>query len=652
MGIQISGLLANQAFDWKSVVDQLVAADGIPIKNLQNQQVQNSSQIAALGSISTAMQALQDSVQAIRENNPFLNRTVSSDNGTSTWRATSTAGAALGSYKFVVSQLATPAKIAGTADIGAGISNSSDVSSLTLASLNTATPITSGSSEFSVNGQLISINSTDTLQAVFDKISTATGGEVTASYDPTTDTMKLNDSSGAVILGAPNDTSNFLQVMKLQNNGTGSLSSVGSLGVISTTATLATADLRTVPTNVDSSGNGSFSINNVSISYNINTDTLTSVLNRINTSNAGVTASYDSVNDKVTLTNKSTGDIGISVSEGAGGLLAALGVTNSGYSAGLNAKYTVNGGPTLISQSNTLDSSSHGITGFSLTVNSETSETLTVAADVNSMQASIQDVLSKFNTVQDEIASATNISVSNGSVQTSVLSSNHEVENWAVQLQNIAFSTVTGISGSITHFDNLGIDFDGTSGHLTVKDTGKLSNALTNTPGDVQAFFLNGSKSMVSQMYGALTNLMGSNSTEQGNITDQNSSLSDQIKTMQTRLDQEREQLTNSFIQMLDAQSAAQSQTQSLTNAFFNNNNNSCWVARAVYGARNPRWILFRHWLLFRAPTWFRELYLRHGASFAAWLEKHAWCKKPIRHWMDRRIAAMLQFRPSTESAS
>lgn len=640
MGIQISGLLSGSAFDWKSVVDQLIAADGIPITNLQNQQAHNSSQISALGSISSAMQALQDSVQAIRANNPFQNRTVSSDNGTSTWKATSTAGAALGSYTFSVSQLATPATIMGTTDIGAGISNSTDVSTLTLANLNTAMAITPGSSDFSVNGQLVSINSTDTLQAVFDKISAATGGQVTAKYDPTTDTVSLNDTSGAVVLGAPNDTSDFLQVMRLQNNGTGSLSSVGSLGVVNTTAALANAHLRTLPSNVDSSGNGSFSINNVSISYNINTDTLTSVMNRINGSNAGVTASYDPVKDQMTLSNKSTGDIGISVNDGgAGGLLAALGVTNAGYVAGLNAKYTVNGGPTLTSQSNTLDASSHGITGFSLTVNSKTSETLTVAADVNSMQAAIQNVLDKFNAVQDQISSATTISTSNGSVQTSVLSSNHEVDNWATELQNIAFSTITGITGSVTHFDNLGIDFDGTSGHLVVKDTGKLSNALTNNPSDVQNFFLSGSNGMVSKMYGALTNLMAADSTQQTDITQQNTSLGDQITTMQSRLAQERSDLTNSFIQMLDAQSAAQSQTQSLTNQFFNNN--SCWVARAVYGETNPRWMLFRHWLFTHAPSWFRRLYLRHGEAFAGWLQNRPWLKTPIRRWMDTRIATL-----------
>jgi len=102
--------------------------------------------------------------------------------------------------------------------------------------------------------------------------------------------------------------------------------------------------------------------------------------------------------------------------------------------------------------------------------------------------------------------------------------------------------------------------------------------------------------------------------------------------------------LTNSFIAMLDAQSQAQSQSQTLTSAFFqnnNNNNNSCWVARAIYGEHNPRWLLFRHWLFSQSPAWFRRLYLRHGARFAPWLADKPRLKTVIRRWMDSRISTL-----------
>jgi hypothetical protein len=60
-----------------------------------------------------------------------------------------------------------------------------------------------------------------------------------------------------------------------------------------------------------------------------------------------------------------------------------------------------------------------------------------------------------------------------------------------------------------------------------------------------------------------------------------------------------------------------------------------CWVARAAYGADNPRWMVFRTWLLEDAPGWFRVAYLRHGPAFAAWLEDKPLARALVRVAMD-----------------
>lgn len=65
-----------------------------------------------------------------------------------------------------------------------------------------------------------------------------------------------------------------------------------------------------------------------------------------------------------------------------------------------------------------------------------------------------------------------------------------------------------------------------------------------------------------------------------------------------------------------------------------------CWVAREVYGAHNPRWVMFREWVLEDAPRWFRNLYARHGAAFAEWIADKPRLKGMIRSFMDSRIAA------------
>jgi hypothetical protein len=48
----------------------------------------------------------------------------------------------------------------------------------------------------------------------------------------------------------------------------------------------------------------------------------------------------------------------------------------------------------------------------------------------------------------------------------------------------------------------------------------------------------------------------------------------------------------------------------------------ACWVARAVYGTRDKRWKIFRHWLMNKAPHILRRLYLRFGQSLAPRIER------------------------------
>jgi|TARA_R100000149_G_scaffold66272_1_gene44101 hypothetical protein len=63
-----------------------------------------------------------------------------------------------------------------------------------------------------------------------------------------------------------------------------------------------------------------------------------------------------------------------------------------------------------------------------------------------------------------------------------------------------------------------------------------------------------------------------------------------------------------------------------------------CWVAREVYGIENPKWIMFRTWLLNDAPSWFRNLYIKHGESFAKFISNKPVLKTIIRKWMNTRI--------------
>jgi hypothetical protein len=65
-----------------------------------------------------------------------------------------------------------------------------------------------------------------------------------------------------------------------------------------------------------------------------------------------------------------------------------------------------------------------------------------------------------------------------------------------------------------------------------------------------------------------------------------------------------------------------------------------CWVAREVYGNENPRWLMFREWMLNDSPAWFRNAYIKYGERIAAWISDKPLLKSIIRKWMNSRIGA------------
>jgi flagellar hook-associated protein 2 len=568
--INVSGLTSSTygSFDWQTMVDKLVQADSIPVTSLQTQETTNQSKISALTTIQTDLTQLQTYAQALNDPTLFTSRTTAVSDAN--WQSTAANGTAAGSYTIAITRLATAASRVSGGNIASALSSTSDVAGLTLATLPTATAVTAGN--FTVNGQTVAIALTDSLQDAFTKIFTATGGTVTASYNPATDGIKLtntdtNDST-EIVLGAVNDSSNFLHVMQLANNGTKTVTSANSLGAVALNVPLAQANLGTAITAVDGSANGSFTINGVSLSYNLNTDSLATVLARINASTAGVTASYDSAANHVVLTNNSTGDIGLGANDAATlgqvGLLGALDLTGAPtLQHGQNTLFSVNGGPAIASASNTIDGTILGIPGLTVTATTATTQTVTVATDTASIETAIQNFAGQYNTVQSYISQQTSITTgTDGKVTAALLSNDQDIQNWASGLRSQIFATVPGLSGTVKQLANLGLDFD-SSGQLIIKDSAKLGDALANHGADVAAYFTQASTGIADSINTYLDNLLlpsGGLAMDSNSLLAANKSIDTQIATLQTRLDQERTSLTAAFEAMQTAQTTAQSQ--------------------------------------------------------------------------------------------
>lgn len=563
-GLQVAGLASN--FDWKSFVDQIMAVERTPANRLETERAANTQKVNLLSTFGIKLTALRDAAQALKADTLFGKRTATLSGTASMWSTAAGTDTAAGTYKFAVSQLASAASLRGSTDIGSALNpTADDVSGLTLANLPIGQAITAGT--FSVNGNQVTVALTDSLQNVFDAISTATGGTVTASYNHTTDRVTLNSTGGEVMLGAANDTTNFLRALKLGNNGLASTSSSGQLGSVKSSATLASANLATAITAVDGAGAGTFSINGVAIAYNVNTDSLSGVIARINQSAAGVSASYDAVNDRLMLANKSTGDMGISVSETAGGLLGALGLSSgTTFSRGQNAEFTLNDGATISSLSNTLDVSVHGVTGLSVTATSVATETVTVASDASAMRAKVEAFIETFNAVQQFIDTNTKVTADSkkGKVTAAALAANREIQDWSHSLRTMAFAAVGGLTGSVKRLDDLGLDFKAGTNELEIDDGAKLDKALAEATNDVDAFFTTAATGFGAKFDTFLEKISGQNDDQQERITKTNTSIDEQIAAIERRLVQQREIMESAFIQMELVQSKLKQQQSSL----------------------------------------------------------------------------------------
>jgi flagellar hook-associated protein 2 len=562
-GIQLSGLISG-SFDWQSVVSQLIAIDSTPITNLQTDESTNNTKISALAQLKSDYTALQTASTGLQADGVFNGVTASSSTANSTWLATADNGTPAGNYTIAVTNLATPASLTGASNIGSPLSPTSNVAGLTMATIPTASAPTAGT--FTVDGQTVTVALTDTLQDVFNKISTATNGNVTASYNPSTDEVTLASADQSeVLLGAANDTSNFLSAMRLSNNDTGSVTSSGKLGSVAMASTLADADLRTPLTGQDASGNGTFTINGVSISYNTGTSTLATVMTSINNSSAGVTASFDPTDDRMILTNNSTGDVGLGVADTEGNLMASLGLTTgSTFNHGANATFSINGGAPTTSQSNVLSPVATGIAGLTVTVDSDDTQTIGVTPNTTGMNTAIQNFITAYNTLQGDIGTMTSVTTNAaGDVTASTLTGDQEVSMWSGDLQNLAFNSIPGLTGDISSLDQIGIGFTGTSPLLSVTDQATLTTALSTDPTGVGEFFQDPTKGLAAQFNTYIGNVLntttGDIAVETNTLNSENTTDANQITALQAALTAEQTNLDTEFEAMQTAQSQAQS---------------------------------------------------------------------------------------------
>ena len=174
---------------------------------------------------------------------------------------------------------------------------------------------------FQINGTTIDVNADDSLNSVAERINQSDAG-VTATFDVANETVLLTQktpgSTSDIVL--ENDTSGFLAAAKLE-------------GATATPGSLSEADNPLAQVQrFHAVQSGNISVNGTSIAIDVNTDSLNDVLDRISALGAGVTASFDSASQKVTL-NSDNADSQMTLNDGATHFFAAVGISEGTYNS-------------------------------------------------------------------------------------------------------------------------------------------------------------------------------------------------------------------------------------------------------------------------------------------------------------------------------
>jgi flagellar hook-associated protein 2 len=321
-----------------------------------------------------------------------------------------------------------------------------------------------------------------------------------------------------------------------------------ALNVIDTgspTTSLSNAGLPTVAdpssTSISTSSNFTLTVNGSSFTIDPSTNTLNSLVQAINSSGAGVSATVVNLGSpsapsySLSLQSTALGNVPIQLNDGTQNLLTTL-------STGALAQYQVDGQPsTPISSGSDTITLSPGLT-VNLVGTGQT--TISVAQDSTSAANAISSFVSAYNATVTELAN-------NRGTAGGALSGQSIVYSLQQTLQDM--SNFSGGSGSVTSLADLGLTFDG-SGNLQF-DQSQFSSIAASDPTDVAAFLGTGTGSGF--LASATATLNGLTNSTNGLFESEQTSIQNQITADNTEETATQARITTMQNQLTAQMSAA-----------------------------------------------------------------------------------------------
>jgi flagellar hook-associated protein 2 len=480
--------------DYTSIINKLISLQTIPEIALNAQVATLNAANAELIKINDLIQSVQTSLANLSNPNLFSSyNALSSNLNVATAQGLPSAVATPGTYIIDSVQVATSTTV--TSSVSAGYQETATIASGTYAGQNASnvpladsyaavTPSNGGGAQGSItiDGVTVQYNvNVDSINAIFARINAAVQAvdpSFSIGYAPGTDTVQITGSK-PITLGSASDQGNLLQVLKLStaqvnNSGPGpyTVAATSGVGGINDAAPLNGTTNANFVTPVTS---GFFTINGVQIQVSASGDNVASILQKINSSSAGVNAFYNAATNQIQLVSTTTGAQSIVLGApgdtsnflSAAGLTTASGATTVvGQQAQVQVQQPSGSVTTFYSNSNQVTNAIPGIQLNLVSNDSGATATpfsVTVSQNTSVLVSAMTSFVSAYNAAVGEINAATappavtsSTPGSSSSTSTSfgggVLFNNPDVSYLQEQLTQM----VSGFFGNQTLFNGAG----------------------------------------------------------------------------------------------------------------------------------------------------------------------------------------------------
>jgi len=230
----------------------------------------------------------------------------------------------------------------------------------------------------------------------------------------------------------------------------------------------------------------------------------------------------------------------------------------------------------LVSQSNTIASSSSGIAGLSVTALATGTATVSVSPDTTTISKDIQQFVTDYNTAQTYIASQQSVTTgADGTVTPGTLTGDTNTTSIVTGLRSLMaqVENIAGTSGTVTQLADLGFQSNGNNNTIALSDSSTLTSVLTSNLNDVKALFSDPTKGLATQMNTFITNSIGAKGTlsvRTSDLTQQTQDITTQISNLETKISNDSDQWNSEFSAMETAESQTNSEltyiSQGVTN--------------------------------------------------------------------------------------